>query len=486
MSNNLSKHTLGLTQLQSGQGTPTHQAKLGSLYIDVSNADYYKNIDGLSTWDLITGTSGGTNTYVTGTTFSSNQAILSRNDGFDVLKLSGGTNVTLNNPSTNEIVIDVTIPSGINTFVTGFTYDNSNNLTISRNDGVDFGVNIDTMSGLTINGDLLVTGTTNISGLTSINSSLDVYNGTIGLRDNDYFLQGTSTGGTNVQLIGVYSNDEILIGNQGYTNRVMDDTIVDGVVTVSSGLTLSFIPTLNNSGTDILIRNNITGEVEYRPVSGITPDTNTFVTGTTFASNEATLTRNDGFDVLSLSGTNDVTLTNPSTNQIVIDVNGLKYFISETSPTGFTLSNGYRWFNTSIGSEFVYIDDGDSSQWVQPLIQPGPEGPIGPQGPVGPQGPSGFTGTFITTGITTSAATLTTNYTYYGVNYIGDVDLTLPDPTGIDGVNIMIKDEGGNASFNRIRLITSVGLIDGNSSIDMVNNYQSTYIVARNNNWWII
>ena len=189
----------------------------------------------------------------------------------------------------------ISAATSADTFVTGFTYDDSNDLTISRNDGTVLTTNIDTMSGLTINGDLLVTGTTNISGLTSINSSLDVYNGTIGLRDNDYFLQGTSTGGTNVQLIGVYSNDEILIGNQGYTNRIMDDTIVDGVVTVSSGLTLSFTPTLNNSGTDILIRNSSTGEVEYRPVSGITPDTNTFVTGFTYdGSNTFSIIDNSG------------------------------------------------------------------------------------------------------------------------------------------------------------------------------------------------
>ena len=181
------------------------------------------------------------------------------------------------------------------TFVTGFTYDDSNNLTISRNDGTVLTTNIDTMSGLTINGDLLVTGTTNISGLTSINSSLDVYNGTIGLRDNDYFLQGTSTGGTNVQLIGVYSNNEILIGNQGYTNRIMDDTIIKGELDILSGLTLSQTPTLNNSGTDILIRNSSTGEVEYRPVSGITPDTNTFVTGFTYdGSNTFSIIDNSG------------------------------------------------------------------------------------------------------------------------------------------------------------------------------------------------
>ena len=199
----------------------------------------------------------------------------------------------------------------------------------------------------------------------------------------------------------------------------------------------------------------------------------TFVTGTTFASNQAVLTRNDGQEVLKISGASSVTITNPSTNQIVIDASGVKYFISETTPTG-TLGNGYRWFNTSIGSEFVYIDDGDSAQWVQPLIQPGP------------QGPRGFSGTFVTTGVTTSTLTLTTDYTYYGVNFAGNVDLTLPDPTGIDGVNIMIKDERGGASLNRIRLIPSVGLIDGNSFVDISNNYQAYFIMARNNNWWII
>ena len=240
------------------------------------------SVTGLVKYRDVSSITPDTNTFVTGVTYTKDYAVLTRNDNVDVLKLSGGTNVVFNNPTPNEIVIDVTIPPDTNTFVTGFTYDDSNNLTISRNDGTGFTTNIDIMSGLTINGDLLVTGTTNISGLTSINSSLDVYNGTIGLRDNDYFLQGTSTGGTNVQLIGVFSNDDIVIGNQGYINRIMDDTIIKGELDVLSGLTLSQTPTLNNSGTDILIRNSSTGEVEYRPVSGITPDTNTFVSGGTY------------------------------------------------------------------------------------------------------------------------------------------------------------------------------------------------------------
>ena len=248
---------------------------------------------------------------ITGNTL--NLSTINENNSLTQLLVRDNINGVINYRDVSSIISAAT---SADTFVTGFTYDDSNNLTISRNDGTEFTTNIDIMSGLTINGDLLVTGTTNISGLTSINSSLDVYNGTIGLRDNDYFLQGTSTGGTNVQLIGVFSNNDIVIGNQGYTNRIMDDTIVDGVVTVSSGLTLSFTPTLNNSGTDILIRNSSTGEVEYRPVSGITT-TDTFVTGFTYNNaNTFTITDNDG-DTFSTTINNVTGLTSNGNVEVV-------------------------------------------------------------------------------------------------------------------------------------------------------------------------
>lgn len=91
-----------------------------------------------------------------------------------------------------------------------------------------------------------------------------------------------------------------------------------------------------------------------------------------------------------------------------------------------------------------------------------------------------------TTVITTATATLTTNYTYYGVNYTGNVDLTIPDPTGIDGFNFHVKDESGNASIYRIRLTPAWGTIDGYSYVDMNSNFMSLHLVARNNIWRII
>ena len=48
----------------------------------------------------------------------------------NVLIITGGTNVTLSNPSSNQIKIDVNIPAGMNTYVTGFTYNDNNTFTI--------------------------------------------------------------------------------------------------------------------------------------------------------------------------------------------------------------------------------------------------------------------------------------------------------------------------------------------------------------------
>jgi hypothetical protein len=93
---------------------------------------------------------------------------------------------------------------------------------------------------------------------------------------------------------------------------------------------------------------------------------------------------------------------------------------------------------------------------------------------------------YTTSGITTSSATLDINYTYYGVNYDGNVNLTLPDATGLDGNFLIIKDEGGNSGTYGIRLLSSLNLIDGSSYVDMNTNFMSLTIIARNNNWWII
>jgi hypothetical protein len=76
-----------------------------------------------------------------GDTITIESDILSTNTINSSVILSGGTNL-----------LDIFGGSVENTFITGFTYDNSNNLSIQRNDGVSFDVNISEFSGLTING----------------------------------------------------------------------------------------------------------------------------------------------------------------------------------------------------------------------------------------------------------------------------------------------------------------------------------------------
>jgi len=232
----------------------------------------------------------GSNTFVTGTTFGSNQSLTRRNDGVDVLILTGGTNVTLSNPSSNQIKIDVNIPAGMNTYVTGFTYNDNNTFTIFDNDGGSFPATINQVSGLTVNG---ILSATTISG-------------------------GTFYGdGSN--LTGISTDDNYVTGGTFSTN----------------------ILTLNRQNGSVTI-------------TGFTSDSNTFVTGTTFSSNEATLTRNDGVEIFKLSGGTNVTLSNPSTNKIDIEVASTSSSIN----TGNVL-----WVDNIFGDNGTALVDRQDKPW---------------------------------------------------------------------------------------------------------------------------
>jgi len=105
-----------------------------------------------------------------------------------------------------------------------------------------------------------------------------------------------------------------------YTLDVNGTTRLLGLT--ANTLNLVTTPTLNNSATDILVRNSSTGEVEYRPVSGITPDTNTFVSGGTY--NDTT--NNINFSGNSAETTFDVDLTS---------------LVSSVSANTFVIAGGY-------------------------------------------------------------------------------------------------------------------------------------------------
>jgi hypothetical protein len=66
------------------------------------------------------------------------------------------------------------------------------------------------------------------------------------------------------------------------------------------------------------------------------------------------------------------------------------YYIQATTPTA-SVNNGDRWYDLTTGLEYVWIDDGDSYQWVAPAST-GPQGLTGPTGLTGPNGPQGYQG----------------------------------------------------------------------------------------------
>jgi len=114
-------------------------------------------------------------TYITGTTFGSNQATLTRNDGTEIFKLSGSSSVQLTNPSSNKIDIDVTIPPGMNTYVTGFTYDDINTFTINDNLGSAFTASINVLSATTISGGTLYGDGSNLTGISTENTTITAF-----------------------------------------------------------------------------------------------------------------------------------------------------------------------------------------------------------------------------------------------------------------------------------------------------------------------
>ena len=74
------------------------------------------------------------------------------------------------------------------------------------------------------------------TGDAEITGTLSIKNGHVNLTENAYFFQGSSTGGSNVSLIGVNSSDQIFIGNAGYQNIIDDDTYVSGNLEVSGAV----------------------------------------------------------------------------------------------------------------------------------------------------------------------------------------------------------------------------------------------------------
>lgn len=68
-------------------------------------------------------------------------------------------------------------------------------------------------------------------------------------------------------------------------------------------------------------------------------------------------------------------------------------FYYQSSPPSGSLTVGSQWMHSDTGILYVYVNDGNSFQWVQPVGNPGFTGPTGPAaGPTGSEGPTGPAG----------------------------------------------------------------------------------------------
>jgi hypothetical protein len=346
---------------------------------------------------------------------------------------SGGTLYLINNSGTTIPISGFTTggTSTTDSYVTGFTLDNDT-ITLSQN-------RIDQYSAFNISLSGYVTN--NI--FTSYTASTEqTISSKVDETTFDQFAQDT--------IIALNNRVEIptFTAYTATTQQLILNSVTGGTY---SGGTLYLI---NNSGTTIPISGFTTGG---------TSTTDTFVTGFTLSSNTITLSQNrtDSYSSFTISLS---AYTGSS-------VSGLTYYVSASTPNNVTLISGDRWFNTDTGVEVVWIDDGDSQQWIQPFSVPGPLSPD--------------VGYYATTGITTGQ-TLTWDKTYWGISANTQVNLILPTTSSNDGYYLIIKDESGFCGNYRIRLTPSVGLIDGNNYVDMNINYMSLTCMVRNGNWYLI
>ena len=393
---------------------------------------YFDRNDVLSAYTLdLTAISGDSNTFVTGGTLSGNTLVLERNDNAQVnidltdIRFSGGSGncitdfyvtniygcsaVTIYSPVTLLSGLTINLPTQDNLqtqiivrdsgsgeikyrdvqsiisaatsqdiFVTGLTF-SSNLLTISRNDNVSFSTLLDNFSGLTINGNLTVTGDTTFNSITANTISATTY---YGLPVNtDIFVTGgtyyptsglttfiNNTGGT-FDVSGFFKpTDDIFSTGFTYNAGTYDLTITrnDGISLVANvGLLASDVTITGgtyNINTGVVTFTNNTGGTFS--VSGFTSGmTDTTILSYTYNNNVFTIADSTGgtFNALfnsvtGLTVNGNLTVTgNTNVNSIVANSLSATTYLglpTDIYVTGGTYNTGTATFKNNTGGTF--------------------------------------------------------------------------------------------------------------------------------------
>jgi hypothetical protein len=227
----------------------------------------------------------GTDTFVTGGTIYNPPTISN---------ITGTTKLLYNDPT--ETANNYTIPY-TDVFVTGFTYSN-NTFTIKDNSGNTFSDTFSTVTGLTVNGDLTVTGTTYSSTI-----SATTYNTTLGANRVVY----TNGSGT-------------LTTEAGFGYDQTGNTLSVGNAVIGSGGSIS------GSGTgDLVVHGNLTvfGDSISAFTSNLYVEDNNIVLNFNPTGSTAGSSVNSGFEIKDGSGT--------SGSSVNLDIVRLQYLTGLTA-----------------------------------------------------------------------------------------------------------------------------------------------------------
>lgn len=296
MSQKISSFQIGTIFYQSGYGYPTHIATRGCTYIDVNTAIEYINKDGIVDWvpffDGSTVITGGTTTG-------------------DYLPLSGGTvsgaTTFTSGLTANTISATTYVNLPLDIRVTGATYSN-NTFTYTNNTGGTFNTLFNTVTGLTINGNLTVTGNTNIRAFSATSGTIS------GSGQNILTVVGSGNSTTSPIFSVLGSNGELFSVSDSLTGSLFSVNDISGlpIVEVFSDSTILMgnylAPSLNTTARIILTAGtNTIYSIPTSAYTGAFVDYTVINTGNTSAR---------GGNIMTVWTTGSTEFTDVSTNDI--------------------------------------------------------------------------------------------------------------------------------------------------------------------------
>jgi|LakMenEpi03Aug12_release.lakeMendotaPanAssembly.Ray.scaffolds.fasta_scaffold30031_4 hypothetical protein len=281
---------------------------------------------------------GITDNFVTGGTYSNGTLTLNRQNGLVTITgfltgttdtdnfVTGGTysngTLTLNRQNGSLTVTGFLTGTTTDTYVTGFTYNGINQLTISQNVGQpNLNVVVDnlTLTGLTVNG--------------SISATTYYGNGQFLTNIPDNFVTGgTYSSGTGTLTLNRQNGSVTISGFSTGGGSLSGDTYVTGFtynnanrLTISQNGGQSDLIVFINTFSGLTVNGSVSATTFFGNGSGLTGVPDNFVTGGTFNTSNRVLTLNRQNGTFNVSG------------------------ITDTFVTGFTYSNNNLTINQSQG-----------------------------------------------------------------------------------------------------------------------------------------